>query len=288
MLKIDILNIEDGTLDFFMQFQGYNNYEYYVDNDELNYLHYYLDESNSNKIKELAKKFKYKLKINNDNYEEGTIHKFLTYLGLIDLEKNILVEISYEKERCVTKEVNRIMKSLPFEISYLSRNEKFNYELDFNTDTIFKYIEENKLNNIKTIKDFLENISEKSELTYEVEYQIDGDADYTELNISIGEKLDKYIDSNDEVFPYIIMYDSLSAIKKNTKLALFDYKYKIRFNYEEKKGNLFELAKEVNGEIYNWFNSYEFEKLIKKIGDNDSIAAYNEFVFVENVKKYNI
>jgi hypothetical protein len=271
-----------------MQFQGYNNYEYYVDNDELNYLHYYLDESNSNKIKELAKKFKYKLKINNDNYEEGTIHKFLTYLGLIDLEKNILVEISYEKERCVTKEVNRIMKSLPFEISYLSRNEKFNYELDFNTDTIFKYIEENKLNNIKTIKDFLENISEKSELTYEVEYQIDGDADYTELNISIGEKLDKYIDSNDEVFPYIIMYDSLSAIKKNTKLALFDYKYKIRFNYEEKKGNLFELAKEVNGEIYNWFNSYEFEKLIKKIGDNDSIAAYNEFVFVENVKKYNI
>jgi hypothetical protein len=283
----DLLNIENGAIDFFMQFQDYNNYEYNVNDDELNYLHCYLDENSSNKIKTLAKAFKYKLKINKHGYEEDTINDFLTYLGLIDFEKDILIEISYEKERCVTKEAKRIIESLPFEISY-EYNNKFNYELIFNIDTIFKYIEENKLDNIKTIKDFLENISESSELTYEVEYQSDGDADYKNLNKSIGEELDKFINSPDEVFPYIIMVDSLSAIKKNIKLALFDYHYEIRFNYDEKKGNLFELAIEVNGKIYDWFKSDEFATLIKKIGDNDSIAAYNEFLFGENVKRYNI
>ena len=101
----DILELESGSLEFVMQFtNSYNNYEYYVDNDELDYLCDYIKPETNNKIIKLSKMFGFNSKLNIK--EKGKIVELFNYLSLDDDLETFKNEISMEHELSVEKSAN--------------------------------------------------------------------------------------------------------------------------------------------------------------------------------------
>lgn len=279
----DLHNIEEGVISWIDNFIGYNNYEYYVDDDELNYLDRYLPIELLNKIKKLANLFNFNIDID----EEGSINELFNYLGLNSYLDDFKTEISYEHERAIEKTARKLINSLPFEIER-KNNKNFDCEIIINYNTIIEYMKKNNIK-VKTIREFIENVSELNDFSYEIEYNnYDELGDFKDLINSVESCVDNYLDNPDEVFPNIIKQDCLKAFKKNYKLAFFSYKYDEWLNYNRKRVNLFEIAKHYKNEIYDWFKSDEFKKIIKKDGDNDDINAYNEFIFGEDINKYGL
>ena len=52
--------------------------------------------------------------------------------------------------------------------------------------------------------------------------------------------------------------------------------------------NLFEIAKHYNGEILQWMTSNEFSKKLKTRELEDEIKSYDDFLYKENIEKYNM
>lgn len=280
-----LLNLEGGIITWFFNVTSYySSYEYYVDTDELNYLHQYINDEDIKKIEELAEKFKYE---HEDINEEGVIYNIFSYLGLKSSLDDFRLEIANEKERATKKCAKDILKSLPFQLDS-SRDDKIEIYLEYND--IIEYIKKNKLeNDVNTISDFLQHVTEVTDMDTNIEYEgimnyID---DYKDLNREVENVVEKYLDSPDDIFIHLIEVDNLKAFKDNIEYAIFNYNYELRIDYEKNEGNLFYFAKKFNGEILNWLKSDEFGKYISKNGSKEELEAYETFTFEGNVEKYN-
>lgn len=286
----NLMNINDGVINWMLNITNYySNYEYYIDDSELDYLDRYLSYENIKKIEALAKLLKYELKY--DKYGDidiGVIHEFFIKLGLKRELTDFKNEISSEKEQALKASIKDELKTIPFEISY-SNKEKFDIELYFDYEDIIKYIKKHNLQEIKSISEFLENV--QNSFSYDIEYE--GLEDYIkngykDLNREVENVVEKYLDSPDDIFPKLIQVDNLELFKNNIEYALFSYWYKIYIKYNDKEGNLFELAKIINGDILKWLKTSEFEKYILKNGTKNDLEAYEKFIFEENIEKYGI
>lgn len=281
----DAMGIDEGILSWFLSFGSYgNNYEYYVDEEELNYLNNYLTDEILNKIKKLSIIFN----SNIDPNKEGEICELFYNLGLKSHLDDFKNEISYENERAVEKAVKETIDSLPYGIDNIYDKNGFNITLNFEYKDIIKYIKENKIEEVETLKEFIENVSENSDFNYEIEYNnyeyLD---DFKDLRNEVENITDAYLDNPDEVIPKIIQEDNLEMFKKNIEHALFSYEYTIFMDFKREKLNLFELIKRVNGKILKWIKTDEFKNIIEKIGGSD-LEAYRELMFGEDVNAFNL
>ena len=60
----NLMNINDGVINWMLNITNYySNYEYYIDDSELDYLDRYLSDENIKKIEALAKLLKYELTV---------------------------------------------------------------------------------------------------------------------------------------------------------------------------------------------------------------------------------
>jgi hypothetical protein len=285
----ELMDVENDIFSWFLQFTGYNNYENYVDYQEMDYLHYYLTEENLNKIKKLADIFNYKI----DVEKEGEIIEFFQYLGLKDELEYFKDEISAENEEAVSKAAKDTLNTLPFDIDNYSGDNNFNIELYFDYNTIIEYMKKDNMS-VYTIEEFLENINESSNFSYEIEYTClssytDG---YKDLKKSVDNKVEKYIDSPDDIFPKIIAVDNLEAIKNNFDLCYFDYVYDYSFKYDKKRGDLFDIAKTYDGKILEWFTTDEFKNKVKnsvtKEYYNELVKKIDDYKTLTMSQKYNL
>jgi hypothetical protein len=284
-----LVNIESNILEYYLQFNGYySGYEYYVDEDELNYIERYLNPEITIKIKEFAELFKFNLKLEDDgNIEDGEINKLFNYLGLKDKLDDFITEISYENERAVSKTAKDSIKSLPFELSSQYSN-GFDLELNFDYDTIIEYMKKHKLD-VKTIAEFLENVSEFNDFSYDIESEhYENLGDFKDLKKEIKDTIVNYINSPEEIFEKIIAIDNLEAFKDNFEYAVFDYNYNIWIDYNRVYLNLFKLSKHYNGKILQWILTPEFENKLKEEKTAEEIEAYEQFIFKETVSKFNM
>ena len=266
----------------------YSQYEYYVDDSELDYLDTYLTPEIIKEIKDLADLFNYDLDIVDDDHN-GNFRKFFQYLGLNRKLNDFKAEISMENERAVEKAAKDLLKSLPFvlNIQYAS---KFNLELKFEYNDIIEYINKHNLENIKTIKKLLEHIYESDEfesskIEQEIKYEYLGD--FKDLKNNVIDAVNEYSISPDDVFPFIIQHDNLEAFKDNMELANFVSIYQIPESYRNDRYNLFEIAKHFNGEILKWFDSSDFRVRMKE-RTKEEIDEYEEFSMKQGAEKYNI
>lgn len=285
----DLMDIDNDIIDHLLSFDNhYNNYEYYVEDDELDYLESYLTSELTIKVKELAQLFKFELELESDgNIKKGETRKLFNYLGLKDKLEDFKTEMSWENERAVTKTAKEIIKSLPFDLSHEYSGE-FDLELIFEYDTMIEYMKKHNLD-VKTISEFLENISEASDFSYEFEYDHYSNlGDFNDLKKEIDNAVDNYISSPDEIFPKLVAIDNLEAFQNNFEHALFDYTYDVSIKYDRKRLDLFRLAKEYNGKILKWFISPEFEKKIKEESSEEEIENYEQFIFKGDATKYNL
>jgi hypothetical protein len=151
---------------------------------------------------------------------------------------------------------------------------------------LIKYLEE-KESKVKTIKELFENIPNSDEFSYEInEYEIDG-IDYTSLNTEVYNDVIKFIDSPDEIFPFLIKADNLDLIQNKIDLSMFSYRYHLD-PYKPERYNLFQIANQSDNNVTKWFKTEEFEKIIIERDEEAEIDAYHEFIFNGNITKYNI
>jgi hypothetical protein len=280
----DLVNIENGIINYLFHVRSdYGGYEYYVDNNELDYLSNYLTDDILNKIKKLGELFEYDI----DPNKEGEIHEFFNYLGLKRDLDDFKMEISSENEEAVRKSAKAILVSVPFEIDQ-NYSKNFDLSLNFQYDVVKEYIEKHKLFEVKTIKEFVENVYEFSEFNYDFEYNLcDYIGHYDDLKRSVENVVEKYLDSPDDIFIKLIEVDNLELFKKKINLANFDYIYDTCKDYSRVRLNLFEFAKLFNNSITEWFKSEEFENIIKK-RSKEEFENYKNFILGEDAEKYNL
>jgi len=284
-----LMDIEGGIIYYLLQFSAsYNNYEYDVEDDELNYINNYLSDDIINKIKKLSDIFSYKLDL-----EEGEeIRKFFEYLGLNDELENFKTEISYENERGVSKAANALLESLPFNVNTEYKDD-FNLELYFEYDTIIEYMKKHNMK-VENIKDFLENIYEASDFSYDFEYEMKQEymGDFEDLKKEIDKVVQKYIDSPDDIFPKLIECDNLELFRNKFELSIFDYSYSYWNNGKRKQGDLFDMARDYNGKILQWYSTAEFKEKVKEKVDSvyydELIKKIEDYEALEMSKKYNL
>jgi len=301
----DLFDIEHNSLQFSLQFGHYNSYEYDVDKSELEYLGLYTKKEVNSKIVKLARLFGFKSKINPS--DQGKIVEIFEYLDLTDDLETFQGEMSMAHERAVEEAAGDALKKLPFNINDNSNSDsdrqKYNIELIFEYKTIIEYMKKYKLE-VKTIKEFLSNISDADELRPEtIEYEDSYSyINYDDLSKSIDDTVDKYLDDPDKIFPIWIEKDNLDMFKKNEHIYLkfseYDLVYDFWFISNRKRENLLVMAKLYNGKILEWFKTYDFQKkLIMNDMDNYKVIKNsgilnskieNEFSYIVDVDKFNI
>ena len=300
----DLLGIENGSLEFALQFNQYNGYDYYVDDDELNYLGSYIKKGTINKIVKLSKMFKF-----NDNIvptEEGEINDLFQYLDLIDDLDTFKGEMGMAHERAIAKAADEALKKLPFNLDNNDNHdrgydrEQYQYKLVFEYKAIIEYMKKYKLD-VKSIKELLSNIVDSDELNPEsIEYDDSSMyINYDDLSKSIDDVVTKYIESPDDIFKIWIEKDNLEMFKKfEEQYAFYNFDYDFWYNTKRHHNNLFMMAKLYNGKILEWFKTYDFQKkfieahmdyykIFKKV-DILNQEIENEFSYIVNVDKFNI
>ena len=282
-----LMDVDEGNIKEIIHITDYySQYEFYVDDSELDYLHYYITSEIAEKIKKLAKILGYKLV--NIEETEGEIKKFFDYIGLSKEMEDFKSEISMENERAVEAAVRDLLKNVPFKLS-VEYTGDFDLELEFEFTEMIEYMKKHKLN-VKTIKEFLENIYEADEFSMsklENETKQEFIGDFKDLNTEAYNVVDKYLIAPDEIFIRLIECGNLELFKKKIKLANFGFIYDITINYDKKRLTLFDIAKHYKGAVLEWFKSNEFEKIIMKRTEEE-IDSYGKFIFGENIDKYNL
>jgi glycerophosphoryl diester phosphodiesterase len=285
-----LLNLDDGIINYIRKLTDYHNdYEYYVEDEELNYLNSYLPVETITNIKKFAKLFKFKLKYDKDGIKEGEIVNLFEYLGLKDKLKDFKNEISMEKERAVESEAKDLLKSLPFSLNYSDiRDDKFDIELVFDYSEVIEYIKENNLE-VKTLMEFLENVSKfTNDFNYEFETEASQETDgFKDLIRDVDNTIENYTISPDDIFVKLIQVDNLKAFKENFNKAIFSYNYDVYIDYKKVEMNLFKLALYYKGQILDWIMTPEFENKIKNKSAQD-FESYEQFIYKEQAAKFNI
>ena len=287
----DILDKEEGIINYILKLDAYyNDYDFYVDKSELDYIGNYLPKETITEIKKFANLFNFSLKLDEDgDIEIGEIYKLFKYLGLKSNLEDFRNEISNENTRAVEKLARYLIKSLPFNLSF-EYTGNFDIELEFNYKDIIDYMKENKLE-VYSIKELLENISEFNDFSYEIEYNGEKDEyleGFKDLIKEVDNVIENYIISPDDIFPKLIAIDNLKAFQENFDKAIFNYNYDVSIDYNSKRLDLFRLAKHYKGKILQWFISPEFEKKLKEEKSEAEFENYEQFMYKENAAKYNI
>ena len=252
-----LTNIEDGVIDYIQGLTSHysGNYEHYVDDSELDYIHTYLSATTFEEVKKLAQKFGFQI----DPQEEKEIKELFEELGLEGVLDDVKNEISSEHEDATKKLARDILKKLPYEIDY-SRNNK-DYELYFNYEEVINYIKKHNLK-VKTIKEFIENC-DYDEFGYDVDYsegKYEFLGNFENVDKVVREACEKYTEFPDELFPKLIENNKLELIKNKIDLADFYQHYKIFIKSERKELRLFEHANHFKNSVLEWFKTYEFQK----------------------------
>jgi hypothetical protein len=265
----DILGIDKGILRYINSIDDYG-FEMHVDNEEKNYIGNHMNEKTINLIKQFAKELNYELIIDDNFY----VYKFLDDIGLDDILTDYISNLSYIKEKAMSK----LKKDI------FDKNEVFYYDsyektFNVNIEELYKYIKNEK--DIKTLEDALISICIDFPYSYNIEYsELYDYLDYKELpNIiekSILDYYNEYI--KDEYWLEIIRTNNIDVFKKYYKLndwsqplSLY-YKYKLIFTIDELNPSEYNFS----AKIYDFVYSKEFFNNIKD-DFKDDLETYNKY-----------
>lgn len=289
------LSLEEGILQWCLTVTSYYSNDYNVDDSELEYVSNYLTKSN----RELLDRLLLMLDVVD---EDLNLNSFFCSLGENLDKDDILYDISDIKEDAIKFNVQEELDTLPFRISEYSND----IVLEFNIEKIGEYIEKNKLEDINTIRDFIDNI-DFSDIRYELEYEWSSNykGDYSELNETFKKQIKKII--NELKSSTIIKTDDPNQLSLFDDIELSKIKSKEKqYSFESeffKKLDIRNLsdAQDVGGKIFAWFKSYLFQKQymdtnhssldkFRYLKEHDILnpAIEYEYGYLEDADKYNL
>lgn len=258
-----LINVEDWIPTWILHIiNPYSGYEFDAYGEE-EYFGGYLNDKGIEHVKTLAKKYGFDLKTESE-YNELDVNGLFEYLGLERLKDDLIDGIREIKEDCVIKTAKEVLKSLPFGMDFYYKN-GFNLDITFSWEEVNKYIE--KIDNVDSLKDFLDNIDTDDLCSDVIEWSPENEdtEEWKRLEFNIEQELETLVENPDDVIPYIITTDNLDLFKKFMDDANFyttyeGYKYGVWTN-DKRRLTLFELVKSRHaGKIEEFFKSIEFQK----------------------------
>jgi len=281
----DLLNAEEHSIDYVLQkyYNNYNNYDYYVDLSEIGH---YVSDDNITLIKKLFNLLDIKEEVDSES-----IYDLFGAIGddLVNVD-DLTYELSYEFDNAIKHNCKEILEDIPFEINF-SNKVGYDFELIFDFDEIDEYMKDKKIDDVKTLNEFIEklNINEFDlsmiDNPYETNYELDL-TEFDKIFKSIIEDLIEILESNDNVeYKDPNQLDLFSDIEPELikKSNIKNYKYQYDFFGKLDIKNL-HYAKRIKGKIYGWFKSYEFQKnYISSEKSNEGRIKRYKFLIIESI-----
>jgi len=272
----DDMGIENGSIEWVESTSAsYSNYEYYIDDEEYNYIHSNIEKDNLDKFRNLCRWLGYGELLDKDKTKddwernEGLVYEPCEKYGLVvELLEEMKWELSHIKERSVKelleKELNDVTPLYRDHV-YHDYKSKKDSEFEIDYEKTLKFLETEKIkDDVFTIEELLENIGDKLPYTWEIENDAyDYEKGYDELNKVFGNDLDalwddKYKLPEQKLIYLLIVNDNVDVIKEKHDDIIWDDKYD---HYREVK-YLPEYANK-KSKVYEWFVSDEFNKKIQ-------------------------
>jgi len=279
----DLLGLYRSTTTIIQNIDTYG-YEYYVDDSEIDYIEYYLNDTQKQKLINFAKFVGYE----NTKYNAQFYPELIEDFNLESLKSNYVGELSNIKENAVKeKKTKEIDEPSPVVIDY--RGIELSYE-----DAI-KFIEDNELE-VYTLSELFEHIGSILPYDEEFEYDITDYENFKDLTQTIDSAIDNIWNDDfkelqsDYIIKLIYSFDkNISILKK-----LFDL---IEWNSKERfymKGYKYYFEMYYNdSDIHKWIVSSDFNKRLNKYienidEDDEMIQTYKEMRKKKQVKRFKL
>jgi hypothetical protein len=202
----NIMEVEDGIISYINNFE-YN--DYYVDEDELEYIFKDLDDRSIKLVKDFARALDYNLTIN-----ERGVYEFFKNFELNEILYDYIFSLSNNYKNAIVDLINKeITNIVPFEIDYLRKT-----QLTIYLKKLKKYIEEND-RELEDITEVFKHIGENVPYSYEITYNVYEYLDHKEIENDIYDSIKKY-------YNYQITDEFWLNIIKNDYINLFEKYYK--------------------------------------------------------------
>jgi hypothetical protein len=202
----NIMEVEDGIISYINSFE-YN--DYYVDEDELEYIFKDLDDRSIKLVKDFARALDYNLTIN-----ERGVYEFFKNFELNEILDDYIFSLSNNYKNATVDLINKeITNIVPFEIDYLRKT-----QLTIYLKKLKKYIEEND-RDLEDITEVFKHIGNNVPYSYEITYNVYEYLDHKEIENDIYDSIKKY-------YNYQITDEFWLNIIKNDYINLFEKYYK--------------------------------------------------------------
>lgn len=280
----ELMNIEYGVIEH-MNYIVDNDYSVELENDELDYLHYYLNAENIQAIRDIANWLDWdfpeesKNKDGGDNLT-GEIKEMFEYLGLDVMFDEMKTEISVMKSESTKQYVKKVLDESPISVEKNFRRwdkKEYGNILTIDYSKTLEFLDKYNLkDNVLSIYNLLLLVGKNLDYSYDVEFnssEFDTDVD---LNRIFENEIFDYWDI-EEKKPEQNMY--LNLIQNNCtddikeRIDEIDWNDKVKNKLSIKKlhgyNYLVEYANK-KSDLYDWFVSDEFiEKMESKKVDKE-------------------
>lgn len=210
---IEALDLEDYT---YVKSTASHYYNGYNNDNESDYMYFYLSGENMRKINEIAKMLGANQETINNFSEQGVLSKFLEEHHLDIINETFDSEYSEAKEAAESMAAQKRLDSFPFIIEP--------YETTIDIDKTITYMYEHDLNNVQSFDEFLNYLESNNDIKYEqINEEAYGLIDTTDLNRYIGDKLDNIIegfdDPNSDYYELVQGYKELNNLLTKLKFT---------------------------------------------------------------------
>ena len=274
----NILDVEDGVLSYI---SGLPHNEYYIDDEEKQYIFNQMNDESIELIKDFASELDYKLKL-----DEERVYDFLLYLKLDYILENYITSLSIAHSDALNKKTNKeIIDIIPFEIDFFRKT-----QLTIVLEKTKKYIERNKDTDFKTITEIFEHIGDNLPYTYEISYELYDYIDLSDVAQDITSSIRKFYNNGimDDFWLNIIMSDEIDLFKKYYKK--YDWNDSIKYNW-----NNYEMIHDLpnnilseNSKIYKYIRTIKFFDSIEPLMEKELFRKTKNKEKLAKAKKFNL
>jgi len=285
----DLLEIERGVIEW-LRFANSYGYEFYIDDDEVNYIHHYMTTQQIQKVLNFAKYLDNKIDYVNNNVDEGEFAVFFENFDLEEIKDSFKYSLSIVKEKALSILIEKeISNEQPFYYDFIYTGKYQNgVSVTVEYDALLKYIKDKDIN---SIGDFFRLVGNNLPYTYDIEYQsqeYESKKDYQQLQNDLEFEIDRYWDNESKLpedffWVNVVYKDNVDILKEHFDDILWQYKMK---SYSRLK-YLVEFAKP-KSKCYKWFASRDFSNKIKNLDDKELNNIINNIQSIYNAQKLGI
>lgn len=262
-----LMDLDKGILKW-MDSVGTYNYDYNVDDSEIEYIDNNLNDAITKKMKKFAKE----LNFDYDESDENICYKFINEYKLSYIKDVYLTELSLIHKNAIEKKKKKEIDDVT-PIFFNHENFTINYE------EAVKFLKTNKFTDVNTIFELFDKIGETLPYSYEIEYEVYEYENYDDLGKDIENSINMYWDDKYELVEERYWRDLVSdrETEKEFIIKLFDkIDWFEQFSHYQERKYYIEI---VSDKLKPWILSNDFMTRLKKYASDYDIKIEDEKMY---------